>query len=215
MDRYATLQAFADELCSTADFDTLADSIERGGIDEIMLRALHESMFSLLAKEDAYGNNAFRRACYQRQFVAARVYLDALSMRKPEIINETIKGSINEGTMSHTVSMTGRQKIIGFLLQNNACMCKTDKNGMTAWNLAVAQCDDCAVGEFADHHVSTSSRHHWYRKRVDRGWSLVLRQMNQFLVKNTELQGETEVSLQGLHTENDVLFTFAANITDP
>lgn len=193
MDRYVTLQAFADELCSTADFDTLADSIERGGIDDTMLRALDESIVSLLAKEDAYGNNAFRRACYRRQFVAARVYLDALTKRNPEIMNETIKGSINEGTLSHTASMTGRHKIIGFLLQNNACVGKTDKNGMTAWNLAVAQCDDCAVWEFAGHHVSTGSRHHWCRKRVDRGWNIVLGQMNQVLVKNTELQGETEV----------------------
>ena len=195
----------------TADFDTLALSIEDEGIDKQILQVLGEIMFPRLAEEDANGNNAFRRACYRRQFEAAKVYLDALSKKNPDIINETIKDSINEGTLLHFAVMTGKHEMIRFLLERNACVGKKDKNGMTAWDLAVAHRDDCAIGEFAEHHVSAGLKGHWYRRRVERDWNGVSRQMTQVLVKNTKLQDETKDSCQRDQKEYDAFSTVVAN----
>lgn len=155
----------------TGGADKFAILIERSSpapIDEPILQSLRRRIFPQLATPDSGGNNAFRRTCFRMQFAAAKVYFDALSKLQPDIINETIKDSINEGTLLHFAAMTGKHEILRFLLQNDACVGQTDKDGMTAWDIAVAKRDDRAISEFAAHYVSAGVKGHWYRRRVAR-----------------------------------------------
>lgn len=211
MDKYGTLEAFVEEMERTEGADKLAIFIERSSpapIDEPILQSLRRRMFPQLATPDSDGNNAFRRACFRKQFVAAKVYLDALSKLQPDIINETIQDSVNKGTLLHFAAMTGKHEILGFMLQNGACVGQTDKIGMTAWDFAVAKRDDRAMGEFAAHHVSTGVEGHWYRRRVARRGNAgsVLT-----LTKNTELPADTELKHQGGAGQPDDLFMLGAN----
>lgn len=140
------------------------------------------------------------------QFAAAKVYLDALSKLQPDIINETIQDFVNKGTLLHFAAMTGKHEILRFLLQNDACVGQTDKDGMTAWDIAVAKRDDRAISEFAVHYVSAGVKSHWYRRRVARRNTCTLNP-----TKNTELPPDSRLKCQGGAGQLNDMFMLGSN----
>lgn len=211
IDEYETLPAFVEEMERPGGVDKLAILIERSPsapIDEPILRLLDGKLLPQLAMQDPDGNNAFRRACFRKQFAAAKVFLEALSKSEPDTINETIQDSVSKGTLLHFAAMTGKHEILRFLLQNKACVGQIDNEQMTAWDIAVAKRDDHATNEFAAHLILAGVKGHWYRRRVVRrknGAPILT------LTKNTELPADTEMNeLDGASQLND-MFMIGAN----
>jgi ankyrin repeat protein len=149
--------------------DRLALLIERSSpapLDEPIIQLLNGRLLPQLATQDTDGNNALRRACFRKQFAAAKVFLDALSKQDPDIINEKFQASVNKRTLLHFAAMTGKHEILRFLLQNKACVGQADQDKMTAWDLAVRKRDYHAMCELAAHHISAGLEGHWYRQHV-------------------------------------------------